>query len=119
MFETGTVLVVILGVLLRLGIPIALTILLFYGLKKLDERWQAEAKSQPALPGEQVAVNPGCWDIKGCTEEMKKHCEAFAHPDIPCWQVFRASNGALKERCLGCELFLQAPVPVFVANKGG
>jgi len=114
---TGLVLTVILGILLRLGIPIAATILFIYLLKKLDERWQSEAKTQPVLPGDLVLMNQGCWDVKGCSEEMKKNCEAFAHPEAPCWQVFRASNGELLEKCVGCEVFLQAPLPATVTKQ--
>ena len=101
------VLTFITGVLLRLGIPIALTALVFALLHRLDKRWREEALALPVIP----AGKP-CWEIKGCPEERKKNCLAVAHPNTPCWQVFRTRDGVMKETCLGCDVFRQAPVPV-------
>ncbi|MCP4357284.1 MAG: hypothetical protein GY796_04615 [Chloroflexi bacterium] len=39
---------VLLGLLIRLGIPLSLTILLSLFLKWLDRRWQAEAEAEAA-----------------------------------------------------------------------
>ncbi len=96
----------LLGVLLRLGIPIAVTAIVFALLRRLDKRWQKEALALPV-----VAAGKHCWEIKGCTEEKKKDCPAAAQPKTPCWQVFRTKDGVMKEACLGCEVFRQAPVP--------
>ena len=97
----------LLGVLLRLGIPIAVTVLVLLLLHRLDKRWQAQALALPVVP----AGKP-CWEIKGCSEEKKKNCPAMAQPKAPCWQVFRTRDGVMKETCLGCDVFRQAPVPV-------
>jgi hypothetical protein len=96
----------LLGVLLRLGIPIAVTAVLLYLLRRLDRHWQKEALALPVIP----AGKP-CWEIKGCAEEQKRNCPAAAQPGKPCWQVFRVKDGVMKEACLGCDVFRQAPVP--------
>jgi len=101
------VLTFLLGILLRLGVPIAITGLVLVLLHRLDKRWQKEALALPVVP----AGKP-CWEIKGCSEEMKKNCPAAAQSKAPCWQVFRTRDGVMKEACLGCEVFRQAPVPV-------
>jgi hypothetical protein len=101
------VLTIALGVLLRLGVPIAITALVLALLHRLDKRWQKEALALPVVP----AGKP-CWEIKGCSEEKKKNCPAVAQPKTPCWQVFRTRDGVMKEACLGCDVFRQAPVPV-------
>jgi hypothetical protein len=101
------VLTFLFGLLLRLGIPITVTALVFALLHRLDQRWQKEALALPVIP----AGKP-CWEIKGCSEEKKKDCEAVAQPKTPCWQVFRARDGVMKEACLGCIVFRQAPVPI-------
>lgn len=93
------------GLLLRLAIPIAGTILLVFFLRKLDKRWQAEAELQPVL-----AENPECWKIKGCPPEQVENCLAAKSP-LPCWQAKRLSNGYLNEQCLTCSVFIDAPVP--------
>ena len=101
------VLTFFLGVLLRLGIPVGVTVLLLVWLHRLDKRWQKEALALPVVP----AGKP-CWEIKGCSEEKKKACPAAAQAKTPCWQVFRTKDGVMKEACLGCDVFRRAPVPV-------
>ncbi|MCX6035377.1 MAG: hypothetical protein NTV38_10440, partial [Chloroflexi bacterium] len=96
-----------LGLLLRVGIPVAVTALIFFLLRSLDERWQKEAQAIPVISSQRP-----CWEIKGCSEENRKNCPAIAQPNVPCWQVFRTKNGLLREECLGCDVFRLAPVPV-------
>jgi hypothetical protein len=102
----NTALTFVLGLLLRIGIPVGVTTLVFFLLRRLDNRWQKEAQVLPV-----VSIQRPCWKIKGCSEEKRKNCPATAQPDIPCWQVFRTKKG-LREECLGCEVFSLAPLPV-------
>ena len=102
------VLSLMLGLILRLGIPVGITALVFYLLRRLDIRWQRESKVQPQVaPGQKP-----CWQLKGCSEEKRKKCPAAAQPKVPCWQVFRSRDGLLRESCLGCDVFRRAPVPI-------
>jgi hypothetical protein len=104
--ETITsLLAVIVGLLLRLAIPIALTALLIFFLRKLDARWQAEAE----LP-QPVAQTVECWKIKDCPPEQLENCVAH-ESTLPCWQAKRLPNGYLREECLTCEIFTEAPMP--------
>lgn len=104
--ETVTsMLAIIIGLLLRLAIPILGTLILIYFLRKLDAHWQAEAQLAPELV-EKVE----CWKVKGCSEEQRSRCVA-ASSSLPCWQVYRQPNGYLQEKCLTCEVFTKAPLP--------
>jgi len=96
---------ILLGLLVRLAIPIALTAVLIFFLRKLDARWQSEAHAP--IPLEKVK----CWEIKNCTPEQLENCVA-GQSQLPCWQVYRLPNGYLREECLSCEVFRKAPVPV-------
>jgi len=101
------------GLLLRIGVPLVITALLVWFLKRLDARWQKQIEEENAsLPRVSLASNPGCWKIKDCSPEMKAGCPAMARLDTPCWQVLRERNGTLKQGCLGCRVFREAPVPV-------
>jgi hypothetical protein len=95
----------IIGLLLRLAIPITATVLVVYILRRLDKRWQAEAKALPV-----DVEKPECWKAKGCTPDQVKNCAAAKSP-LPCWQAKRLPNGYLKEDCLSCPVFIAAPVP--------
>jgi len=108
-----SILVVILGLLVRFGIPIAVTLLIILWMRHLDEQWKEQAGRDLAVStlGPR-ARNPGCWKINNCSLERRSSCPAYANPDMPCWQVYRAKDGRLLDACLGCKIFLGAPVPV-------
>ena len=99
---------IFIGVILRFAIPIGATILLAWFFRRLDERWQSEAEHQDPA----IAKNPGCWKVNKCSDSQKAKCKAYADPSKPCWQHFREPNGNLQERCLGCDVFRKAPVPI-------
>ena len=104
--ETLTsLLAVITGLLLRLALPILGTGILIYFLRKLDAHWQTEAQ----LP-QPVIQNIECWKIKRCTPEQRRNCIAL-NSRLPCWQSHRLPNGYLREACLSCKVFIEAPVP--------
>jgi len=104
-----TIFAILVGILLRLAVPIAITAGGVLLLKWLDERWKRDAGEVSALAG--LVKNIGCWEINRCPPEQRARCTAYAHPEIPCWQVFRDKDGRLQERCLGCEIFRRSPVP--------
>jgi hypothetical protein len=93
------------GLLLRLAIPILGTLLLVFFLRRLDERWQAEAEQYPQSVGK-----PDCAKIKGCPPQQIDNCAAY-RSELPCWQVNRLPNGYLNEECLTCRVFTEAPIP--------
>jgi hypothetical protein len=109
MESVNTFLALLAGLLLRLAIPIGLTVIFVYLLTRLDKRWQSEAA--PMLEADQPR-NAGCWDVKHCSAEDRARCSAYAHPETPCWQYYRQESGLLPERCIGCDVFKKAPVPV-------
>lgn len=106
MTDSSVALAVLTGLALRLAVPILVTAMAVYALRKLDARWQAEARSMPLR-----VEKPKCWKAHGCPPAKRKLCPGFKSP-YPCWQVFRRQSGYLDQKCLGCSVFVQAPVPV-------
>jgi hypothetical protein len=106
----ASILVILVGLFVRLAIPIAGTIIVVYFLRKLDAHWQTEAKLPTAS-----AQKAECWKVKGCSPEQKKNCAAASSP-LPCWQFFRQPNGYLQDECLSCQVFVDAPTPVLKAE---
>jgi hypothetical protein len=98
-------LAVVTGLLVRLAFPIIGTLILIYLLRKLDEHWQTEAERLPL-----AAKKVECWNIKGCSEEQRKRCPG-ATSSLPCWQAYRRPNGYLQEKCISCDVFINAPIP--------
>ena len=100
---------------LRLGIPIAITLLAGYWLRRLDAKWQAEAWAQweasqahqePAEVEPLAQLNPPCWMVKGCDEAARSACPAFHQPGLPCWLARQRTTGRLPAECYTCELWL-------------
>jgi hypothetical protein len=105
MVDLNLLLAIVVGIAARLVIPIFVTILAVYFLRRVDARWQKEATIPPTR-----LEKPACWEIKGCSPEVSKHCAGRTSP-LPCWQARRTANGYLSEQCLTCTIFLKAPAP--------
>jgi len=94
---------VLLGVLLRFGIPILLTGVVVYFLRKLDTRWQKDTEATSLVP------TIRCWILNDCPMERMEKCPVYKQGGKPCWQVFRDADGQLREKCMGCDVFRNAP----------
>lgn len=99
----ATLFALLVGLLMRLAIPIFVTALLIILLRRLDTHWQKDAHL-PAL----AVQKPECWKIKGCPPDQVANCMGALSP-LPCWQAFRLPNGYLREECLTCKVFNEAP----------
>jgi hypothetical protein len=97
---------ILMGVALRLVIPILITVLAVFLLRKLDAHWQSEGKMAPLY-----VKKPECWKINNCSPTLRKTCPGYLSP-LPCWQAMRLPNGYLREKCLDCKIFRLASVPV-------
>jgi hypothetical protein len=112
MNDSYSLVAILIGLFLRLALPIAVTIVAIYFLRKLDLHWQEEAEHDLNRP---AVEKVRCWDLKDCPIEKRKTCPALSSPQ-PCWQVNRLPNGYLREECLDCAIFRNAPAPVAHAH---
>ncbi len=103
----NNLLAILIGLSLRIVVPVAVTVLIVYLLHKLDERWQMEAMQQPQVD---ITTQLECWKIENCPPEQYKECPAYITHQ-PCWQVHRLHNGYMREECMTCIVFRSAPVP--------
>lgn len=111
---------VLTGIVLRIGLPIGVTALAAWALRRLDRRWQREAELVVRAPRPAAAVTEvRCWKVRGCAESMRETCPAYPRPGTPCWQVFRELGGRLPEPCLDCEVFREAAVPAETSTDMG
>jgi hypothetical protein len=106
---------------LRLGVPLAITVLITWGLKSLDVRWQAEAEARQASAIVQEgqaeaaafkapqAVQTPCWTLRNCAEVRRTGCAACKEPGLPCWMARLRADGRLPSGCYGCALFRLRP----------
>jgi hypothetical protein len=109
--DLNAFLAVLLGLLLRFGVPLLLTGLAAWGLRRLDQHWKMQAEHiRPAPLGLGAApAEVRCWEQTDCPSEKREACPAYNQPSVPCWQVFRESGGELSAGCLRCDVFRHAP----------
>lgn len=108
--------------LIRLGIPIAVIAAVSYWLRRVDARWAAEASAyqrakawegQPTAPLalQKPAIEPPCWERRGCSPFQRAHCAAGQQPCLPCWLARLRQEGKLPAACTGCALFALPVTP--------
>jgi hypothetical protein len=111
--DLNAVAALLIGIMIRFGLPILITALVVWTLKRLDARWQAEIDERRIQSMEGVAIQEiKCWELQNCLEEERGDCVAFQNPAIPCWQHFRNGQGELREDCLECEIFRITPITI-------
>ena len=118
-------------VVLRLGVPLAVTGGLAWWLQRLDKRWQAENRAEYLAANwgrpnvgtfEGQEGQPPCWVTRGCSAEARTKCAAYGRPTVPCWLIRLRREGKLPKACLKCELFAivqSAAMGPPAANLGG
>ena len=105
------ILIVVGMFVLRLGVPLAITLGIGYGLRRLDAKWETEAQAnrdRAAVPAKVKALRMSeqpCWEVKGCDENRRTDCPACRLLDIPCWVARLRATGWLPIECHNCELF--------------
>jgi hypothetical protein len=105
MTNTSAALAILIGLAMRLALPIALTAVAVLVLSRLDRRWQGEATLMAAM-----VTKPQCWKTQHCSPAKRRDCPGFRSKQ-PCWQVFRQNNGYLDQKCLECPVLAAAAVP--------
>ncbi len=102
-------------VVVRVGLPIAITLAVGIWLeKKLQPQEAAEqaARTQARLQARMPTMTkqpPHCWEIKGCDAAAYKNCPAFVRQDLPCWLALQVA-GIKIDRCSTCELYKPQPI---------
>lgn len=110
--DTSSFFALLLGLFVRLVLPLLITALVVWGLRRLDIRWQMEAERERNLL---IHDEEPCWKEQGLSvDEIKLK---VAESGKPCWQIHRLSNGYLREACLDCDVFIDAPAPAFKHSK--
>lgn len=118
MQELLTALMILGMFIIRLGVPLALILVVGYFLSRLDAQWQAEAQAQRernpiyqaalrSLPQEATLHDP-CWQVRGCDSALYSQCAASKDPTTPCWIARFQAEGALPPLCQSCQIFTTA-----------
>lgn len=112
--QPETWLTLLIGFAVRIGLPLLITALVVWALKRLDAHWQAEALAERQAKLQAAAqACPVCWQVRQCSPEQRQACPAFQNAQRqPCWQTKRDLNhGQLPAQCFDCDVFQTATQP--------
>ena len=114
----------------RLGIPLVVIAAISYWLRRVDARWATEASAYqrakawagqptPLTALQKPAIDPPCWERRGCSPLQQAQCAAGQQPCLPCWLARLRQEGKLPAACTGCAIFalpVAPPTPVTAAG---
>jgi hypothetical protein len=99
------ILVVIAMFVLRIVVPVALTIALGKWLeKKLAPREMNQKQTDHAALNPKI-IQLHCWDVKRCAPAIRAQCAASKHPELPCWLAIQTEGGTVRPECFSCALY--------------
>jgi len=98
--------------LLRLAVPLAITLIIGHLLRRLDARWQTETQSHSdtVATEEPAAVQQPCWEAKECSARRRSRCPGCRLTDIPCWLARLRVENRLPAECTACVRFTSGTV---------
>ncbi len=89
---------------LRIGVPIALTLVVGYWLeKKLAPAQQVSSRARTTGSAKIIPLH--CWDVKKCTSTQRAQCAAYRRPDLPCWLALQAAGEKVRPECHTCAFY--------------
>jgi DNA-binding transcriptional MerR regulator len=48
-----------------------------------------------------------CWNIRGCAEDVRKHCPAILNFPVPCWDLVPKNCVETGHTCTECDVYLK------------
>jgi hypothetical protein len=94
---------------LRIGVPLLITLMIGAWLKRLLEEREEKPEAAPLKLG----AGQHCWDVKDSPETRQAKAVGAQRPDLPCWLALQVSGTGLKEICYTCPVFAaHAPAAV-------
>ncbi len=100
--------IVMLMFVLRIGVPIALTLTFGYWLERKLRPHQEPAQEVEKIQATRKATNIirlHCWDIKRCDASKRAQCAACHHPELPCWLALQVEGCKVREQCFTCAFY--------------
>jgi hypothetical protein len=92
------------GLFLRFGVPLGLTIILAWLLKNIDLQWLKEANGEKEVEKSDFpSIIQGCWILHNLSLEKS----LSGDPQEGCWKVRVKFEGDLPDQCLECNFFTE------------
>jgi hypothetical protein len=109
--ELANTLIVLGMFILRVAVPLAVTMALGYWLEKRLRPPESENGNRPVIlellphsPSSKI-IQLHCWDLNHCETTRRVQCAAFRHPDLPCWLALQVEGHKIRQECFTCRLY--------------
>ncbi len=86
---------------LRIGVPILITLMIGAWLKRLLEEHEEGPETAPL----ELAPGQHCWDVRKNDTTAQAQTLAAKRPDLPCWLALQVGGKGVQEMCYGCPLY--------------
>ncbi len=98
---------IVLGMfIIRVGVPVAVTLALGYWLEKKLRPPEVEKPVIAPRPVRSAKIiQLHCWDLKHCDSTRRAQCAASRHPELPCWLALQVEGDKVREECFTCGLY--------------
>ena len=109
--EITNAIVLVAMFIVRIGVPVAITLAFGYWLEKKLRPPEAEKVEKTrrlelvARPRSSKIIQLHCWDFNRCDSSQRAQCAATQHPDLPCWLALQVEGGKVREDCFTCSLY--------------
>ena len=87
--------------ILRIGVPILITLMIGAWLKRLLEEHEEKPVTTPLV----LKSGQHCWDVVHTTDTDQVKAVATQHPDLPCWLALQVSGAGVQEMCYTCPAY--------------
>jgi len=90
---------------LRIGLPIALTLVVGVWLeKKLAPRERAAHAARQSTRSAKI-IQIHCWDIEKCENATRAQCAAYQRRELPCWLALQVAGEKVRPQCYACAFY--------------
>lgn len=95
----------------RIGIPVAITLVLGWWLEKklrppdADQNGKIVRLDTARHAKSSKVIQLHCWNMKHCDSAKVAQCAAYKHPELPCWLALQVEGGKVREECFTCALY--------------
>ncbi len=110
--DTLTESLTVLGMfVVRIGVPVAITLVLGWWLEKklrppeTDQNSKIIQLDTARQAKSSKVIQLHCWDFKHCDAAHVAQCAAYKHPELPCWLAIQVEGGKVREECFTCALY--------------
>ncbi len=89
--------------IVRIGVPILITLMIGAWLRRLIE----DKEDRPRAVAHPTNHFKHCWETGHSQDALDAQAIALARPDLPCWLALQVAGSGLKEACYSCPLYTQ------------